>query len=81
MGIDWSFLTKDMDRQRQLAQEALDEAKRIDEILKSMPEGDARVELEKTRAKFLDLARSLAKNVTITSDAANTSLSVVTSRW
>jgi len=73
---DFSFLTKDIARQRELAQQALEEAKRIDSLLQN-PNVQNRQELEQAKQKWLDLAKSLAENITVTSNAASTSISTL----
>jgi multidrug resistance efflux pump len=67
------YLLRDVKRQRELAQKALAEAKRIDEILKANPEN--REELETARNKWLEMARDLAENANATSTTASTSIS------
>jgi hypothetical protein len=70
---DFSFLTDDLKRQQEIAQEALNEAKRLDAVL-----NDAKVppelkpELERAKASFLRVARELAANANTTSTSAIT---------
>jgi len=68
---DISFLSRDLKRQQEIAQEALDEAKRLDEVLsdpKLAPE--VRQKLEQAKVKFVRIARDLAANATHTSSEA-----------
>lgn len=67
---DLSFLRDDLQRQREIAEQALGEAKRIDEILRTSDDPKAKEELEKVKAVFIDIARGLAANATSTSTAA-----------
>ena len=70
---NFGFLLQDVKRQRELAQQALDEAKRIDETLKANP--DNREQLEAARNKWLEMARALAENANATSTTASTTFS------
>ncbi len=70
---NFGFLLQDVKRQRELAQQALDEAKRIDEILRANPEN--REELDAARNKWLEMARALAENANATSTTASTVIS------
>ena len=68
------FLNRDVERQRALAKEALDEAKRIQKILDDNPDTPHKEELERTKRAFLNLAEQLAKNATETSNNAITAI-------
>ncbi len=70
---NFGFLLQDVKRQRELAQKALDEARRIDEILSANPEN--REELNAARIKWLEMARDLAENANATSTTASTAIS------
>jgi hypothetical protein len=73
MPYDLDFLNKDIKRQQEIAQQALDEAKRLDKLLKSPEVPEAlRSELEESKASFLRVARELAANATTTSSSAIT---------
>ena len=67
---DLSFLTDDVKRQREIAQAALDEAKRIDDVLKDITDPNVQQNLKAAKEKFLRLARDLAANATSTSSSA-----------
>jgi hypothetical protein len=73
---DFSFLSDDVRRQRELAQEALDEAKRLSELLngKRTLDPDLKENLEKTKDRLLSVARNLAANAASTSSAATIAL-------
>ncbi len=74
---DFSFLSDELRRQRELAQEALDEAKRIDKILAGIDEPKVKEALTMTKETLLNLASGLAANATSTSSAATITLSGV----
>ena len=80
MSADFGFLLQDVRRQRELAQEALGEAKRIDELLKADPNISNRQELEVTKQKWLKMARELAENASTTSQAGTTTITIVPPR-
>ena len=67
---DLNFLREDLRRQRQIAEQALEEAKRIDLALEATSDRAAREGLEKAKAALIDIARGLAANATSTSTAA-----------
>jgi hypothetical protein len=73
---DFTFLSDDVRRQRELAQEALDEAKRLSKLLngKSTIDPELKENLEKTKDRLLNVARSLAANAASTSSAATIAL-------
>ena len=75
--VDFRFLFEDVKRQRELAQQALDEAKRIDAFLKENPEIGHRDELEAAKAKWLEMARALAENANTTSQSGSTAVTIV----
>jgi len=77
--VDFGFLFQDVKRQRELAQEALDEAKRIDEVLKENPKTENRAELEEFKRKWLQMARALAENANTTSTTGSTTISTIVS--
>ena len=77
MPDDLSFLNKDVKRQQEIAQEALEEAKRLDELLQSKDVPEAlKPKLEKTKQSLLRVARDLATNATLTSNSAISALSI-----
>jgi hypothetical protein len=80
MAADLAFLLRDVRRQRELAQQALDEAKRIDEILKVAPATPNRDELVASKQKWLEMARELAENANTTSQAGSTSITIASPR-
>jgi hypothetical protein len=80
MSADLAFLLRDVRRQRELAQDALAEAKRIDELLKGSPDIPNREELEATKQKWLRMARELAENASTTSTAGSTSITIAPPR-
>lgn len=67
---DLNFLREDLRRQRQIAEQALEEAKRINSALEATSDRAAREGLEKAKAALIDIARGLAANATSTSTAA-----------
>ena len=70
---DLSFLTEDIKRQQ--AQQALDEARTLDSLLKeSDVPATLKPKLEHTRDSLLRLARDLAANATHTSTAATVTI-------
>jgi len=75
-----TFLSEDIRRQQEMAQEALNEAKRVDDLLRkdaTRPE-DLKKGLEETRRVLIGLARGLAANSTITSSSGSHLLSAWT---
>lgn len=74
MAADFGFLLQDVRRQRELAQEALGEAKRIDGLLQANPDIPNRDELEATKQKWLKMARELADNASTTSQAGTATI-------
>jgi hypothetical protein len=72
---DFSFLTEDVRRQREIAQEALEQARKIDALLKeptnvSLATNPALKEtLESTKKALLKVAGDLATNAISTSSA------------
>ena len=71
---DFNFLTEDIRRQREIAKEALDEAKRIDAVIEKTTDLAFKEELEKTKERLLNITRGLVANVTLTSTAATVTL-------
>jgi hypothetical protein len=67
---DLSFLSADIKRQQEIAQRALDEAKRLDELVAQATSEELRHKLKQSRDSMLSLARDLAINATSTSTAA-----------
>jgi len=67
---DFSFLSEDVRRQREFAEQALEEAKRVDALLKDTTDPKLQLGLENTKKVLLDLARNLTANATSTSSAA-----------
>jgi hypothetical protein len=74
---DFSFLSEDLRRQRELAQKALDEAKRIDDLIDKSADEHFKAELTKAKEKLLEIASGLAANATHTSTAATITFSGV----
>jgi hypothetical protein len=72
---DLSFLTKDIERQQEIAKQALEEARRVESLLQgSDVPADLKLHLEKTRDKLLVVAQELAANATSTSTAATVTI-------
>lgn len=67
---DLSFLTDDVKRQREIAQNALEEAKRIDGSMQNATDPEMKEHLKAVKEKFLSLARDLATNASTTSSSA-----------
>jgi len=76
MPTDFSFLNEDLRRQR-VAQEALDEAKRLDDLIAKSGDDSLKPELTKAKDKLLNIAKELAANATHTSTAATITFSDV----
>jgi hypothetical protein len=76
--LDFGFVARDVNRQREIAQDALTEAKRIDALLQD-PNLDVqhRNQLEEAKQKWLSIARELADNIVTTSTAASATISSV----
>jgi hypothetical protein len=73
-----TLLTESVRRQREIAQEALDEAREIDDILQTLdinPELKGR--LEKAKSKALKIASDLAANATSTSSSAQVAFELI----
>ena len=77
---DFSFLNEDVRRQREIAQEAWEEAKKIDALLKDTTNvslaanPDLKVTLESTKNTLLKVAGDLVTNAISTSSATITFL-------
>lgn len=78
MTLDLTFITQDVTRQRELARQALEEAKRLDELMKTAG-GDEKSRLEDAKRKWLEMARALAENATSTSVSGTSALSAYVS--
>jgi hypothetical protein len=63
-------LRDDLAGQRKIAEQALEEAKRLDTTLKTTEDSKAKEELERAKATLINIARELAANATHTSSAA-----------
>jgi hypothetical protein len=66
--VDFKFITEDVTRQRELAQEALAEAKRLDEEIQTEEDEPRKRRLEEAKKKWLSVALSLANNAAATLD-------------
>ena len=64
--VDLGFLLRDVRRQRELAQRAFDEGRRIDDLCKAADVPN-RAFLEETRNRWLKMAGALAENAYRTS--------------
>jgi hypothetical protein len=77
---DFSFLTEDVRRQREIAQEALEEARKIDALLRDTTNVSfatnttLKETLESTKKTLLKVAADLATNAISTSSATITFL-------
>ena len=77
---DFSFLMEDVRRQREIAREALEQARKIDALLKEPTNAslaanpDLKETLESTKKALLKVADDLATNVISTSSAATIAL-------
>jgi hypothetical protein len=74
---DFSFLQRDVIRHRELAQDAQEEARRIETLLATESDPARRAELERSKQKWIDVATALAQNITDTSTAASSTLSTI----
>ena len=72
---DFSFLTYDVERQRELARKAISNAKELDKIIETIIDDSAKQALIDARDGYLDLARRLAENANTTSATATTVMS------
>ena len=75
--VDFAFITEDVKRQRELAQQALDEAKRIDGELQDEADEARKQRLREAKSKWLAIARELAENAVTTSQAASSAISTI----
>jgi hypothetical protein len=77
---DFSFLMEDVRRQREIAREALEQARKIDALLKEptnvslATNPDLKETLERSKKTLLKVAEDLATNVISTSSAATIAL-------
>jgi hypothetical protein len=68
---DFRFLENDVETQKRIAREALDEAKKLDaELSRSDLTGPARTALEEAKRALIRLARETANNANSTSSSA-----------
>lgn len=70
---DFTFLSDDLRRQTEIAEEALQQARKIDATLKNLPaNADPQLvnELEESKKNFLRVAQQLAANTSVTSASA-----------
>jgi len=67
---DFSFLQEDVRRQREIAQDALEEARKIDALLREPINASVKKILENTKKTLLKVAGELAVNAISTSSAA-----------
>ena len=76
---DFDFLLNDIQRQKEIAEDALKKAQEIDKLLKSgsITESSAKAALEQSKAGLLSLAGDLARNANATTASANTVLEIV----
>jgi hypothetical protein len=68
----FKFLNDDIERQRQMAREALEKAKALDEKIGQAPDGPEKIALIEARKTLLALAKGLADNANLTSTTATT---------
>jgi len=78
---DFNFIKTDIEKQRQAAQVALDEAARIEDILIKVTDPSVKEKLGQTKSTLVKLAHDLANNVTTTADSANAAIKTLTSGW
>ena len=71
---DFQFLTKDVEIQNQLAREALEEAKRLDALLKNATTEEQKALLQEMKEKLLHISDSLVSNATSTATSASKTL-------
>ena len=76
---DFSFLDRDIERQRQLARDAIARGKELDELIEKAEEGPEKQALVTARKGLLDLAGQLADNASLTSSTAITVIGTATS--
>jgi hypothetical protein len=70
-------LTESARRQREIAQEALDEAKEIDALLRDVKDRKIRERLEKRKTGVLKVARELVANATSTSSSVQSTFELI----
>jgi len=80
MAVSFEFLDQDIERQRRMARDAIEDAKKLDSLIHSLPDGAEKDALIEARESLMSLARRLVDNVTVTSTTANTVLSTATAR-
>ena len=76
---DFSFLDRDIERQRELAREAIKYVKELDDLIEKVEEGSEKQALMGARKSLLYIARQLADNANTTSSTAITVISTATS--
>jgi hypothetical protein len=72
-----TLLTESVRRQREIAQEALEQAKGIDAILPEIKDPEVRKKLEKAKEGILQVAHGLAVNATSTSTSVVSTLDLI----
>jgi hypothetical protein len=77
--VNFGFLSHDVKRQRELAQQALDEAKRLDKLLTDEPDHPRKPQLEDAKKKWLEMARDLAENANTTSISGSSVIQTIVS--
>lgn len=73
-----NLLVEDVRRQKEIAQEALNEAKQIDDLIKHLDDSELKAKLELRKAGVLKIARELVANAATTSSSVATTLDTIT---
>ena len=79
VALDLTFLKRDVQNQRRIAQHCLDSATSIQQRLDAAPGSPESKALEEFRNTFLEVAKELAQNANETSSTATTVITKVTS--
>jgi hypothetical protein len=72
---DFSFIVRDIERQREMAQKALAKVKELDAQIATTQDPNLKKALEDVRRSFLSIARDLAENANSTSLTASSVVS------
>jgi hypothetical protein len=78
-GKNITLLTESVRRQREIAQEAIDEAREINEILLTVDNPELKGRLEKAKDRALKVARDLVANATSTSSSVQSTFELISS--
>lgn len=74
---DLTALTESVRKQREIAQEALEQAKQIEDVLKTTSDPKTKEALEKIKASTLKITRDLVDSVSTTSSAVTHTITFI----